>query len=222
MIDKSLPHLCAELSAIAYGLPTMLALEPLGMTWVQTFQSDTTQAYLCGDGYTVFLAWRGTDEVGDVIHDARYVKTDFTAGGRVHKGFLAAFDDLWLEIWGGLLELDSRLPLVITGHSLGGALAILSAAIVQPESVHVFGCPRVGNGRFVKLLAGIPITRWEARRDLVTCIPPPVSPLQAAYALGCRRLPTLYRHAGVARRCDSSGHAMDGYRRAMAAREAGE
>jgi hypothetical protein len=72
--------------------------------------------------------------------------------GKVHAGFFDAFSSIRQK----LLEhplLQGPRPIFITGHSLGGALAILgaiySAQLKMPlHSVYTFGQPRVGNAEF--------------------------------------------------------------------------
>ncbi len=224
----STPLLCAELSNLAYGgvsWPTTEALlDGLGMTWWQPLDREGSQALLTGDGTRVIVAFRGTDELVDWLRDARYVKTPFPFG-RVHKGFLHAFNKVWSAVLESLDRVNSDLPRIYTGHSLGAAMALLAASVRPPASrsgtegrpaeVHVFGCPRVGNGDFVASLHETPVDRWESHFDPVTLVPLPTSPVQIAYSLINWRKPTLYRHAGRRRALSSWGHSMTGRLEAM-------
>ena len=215
MTELSVPQRCAALSALAYGRSGLGDVAPLGFSWCMPYARGATQALLAGDGRVVYAAFRGTDEPKDVLADLRYVKTPFPGGGRVHKGFNAALNPIWPVISSALDSLDPTLPRIYTGHSLGGAMAMLVAALRPAAEVHVFGCPRVGNGAFVEALADVAVTRYEARCDLVPWAPPPTSPVQITYSLINRRWPTLYRHAGRRVRVSALGHGMAGYELAM-------
>lgn len=100
----------------------------------------------------VVLAFSGVDPVvwRDLITAVALSHTYLDT----HKGFQTAFE----AAKGWVMEaLESRSPLnrpfFITGHSLGGALAVLAAehchdAHLSPSAVYAFGMPRVGGSRF--------------------------------------------------------------------------
>ncbi|MEO7256100.1 MAG: lipase family protein [Casimicrobium sp.] len=100
----------------------------------------------------VLVAHRGTDVAADWCTDANFGVRGGPTGSSVHAGFM--------ETWSSFShELDTflrgRNPSIVhcVGHSLGGALATLTAAycrqrgIGQPE-LYTFGSPRVGLTRF--------------------------------------------------------------------------
>jgi predicted lipase len=81
--------------------------------------------------------------------------TDFAAAGvgaRFHKGFIVALGSVWDPLLAAVeAELKrSERPLWITGHSLGGALALLAAWLFQRKflsvhQVYTYGAPMIGN-----------------------------------------------------------------------------
>ncbi len=82
---------------------------------------------------------------------------------------------------GALAEItpDLSLPargwrLLITGHSLGAALATLLASQHQPTALYTFGSPRVGDTRFVETLQSVDNHRYVDCCDIVTRVPLPV------------------------------------------------
>lgn len=96
------------------------------------------------------IGFPGTASLTDMLTDAKIRKQAWSTG-KVHRGFLNA----WRSV---VDQIENRVPygarLIIYGHSLGGALATLCAAELEPhydiEAVYTFGSPRVGNGAFAE------------------------------------------------------------------------
>jgi triacylglycerol lipase len=113
------------------------------------------------------VALRGTMNLYETIADAVFVQGAvppdwFNPGGvkdvRAHFGFLFIYAFLVDQIKHALKDLNTTAGFV-TGHSLGGALAILAAAtigtVISPSKgidgsiqMYNFGGPRIGNNRF--------------------------------------------------------------------------
>lgn len=214
------PLLCAHLSSLAYKNVTLEDLKPFGMTWIQVVENGASYAFLCGDGRRIFIAYRGTDDTQDWKWDFKFIKTAFPDGGRVHRGFKMAHDKIWPAIKSHLDKLYPTLPIITTGHSLGAAMAQLTATHLcelgrAPEQCHTFGGPKVGNKDFVSLIR-CPVDRWEAFLDPVTMIPFRWGPIQAIWALAHGRAPTMFDWPeGAQHDVDSWFHSMDGYLEAM-------
>lgn len=156
----------AELSLLAYNEPgfvkkTLEDLE-LGLTVKPLLNGKSTQGFIVeGSGFTI-VAFRGTEffllgrdlrtlrgAVTDALTDAQaiLVKAPAPARGRVHLGFRRALDEVFDQLSG--LH-DSDRAVWLTGHSLGGALAILAAArLPKVQGVYTFGTPNVGDADFV-------------------------------------------------------------------------
>lgn len=93
------------------------------------------------------LAFRGSDRPLDWLINATAIPVP-TRAGLCHAGFAAAHASLWRQI---KKDLNRDKPLLITGHSLGGALAEISAALVKDfDTVWMitFGKPNVFLKRF--------------------------------------------------------------------------
>ena len=99
-----------------------LKLKGGGFRLIQIFNSDATdtQAFLAANGDFAVLAFRGTEvkKKKDVLTDLRATQIASIEGG-VHKGFQGAYDSVKDEIEKNLATLDEKLPIYITGHSLG-------------------------------------------------------------------------------------------------------
>ncbi|CAN5373288.1 hypothetical protein BH10PSE14_BH10PSE14_04860 [soil metagenome] len=122
-----------------------------------------------------FVAFRGTqaDDRGDLIDDAQFMPRPWPGAGRVHRGFWRAYDSLRVPIDDWLAEQPSGL-LIVTGHSLGAALATLMAGLDPAAELVTFGAPRVGGRAFARAFAGRAVRRYVGCYDFVTNLPPPI------------------------------------------------
>lgn len=155
-------------------------LEGGGFKLIKTFNSrDTdTQAFLAANDDFAVLAFRGT-EVAKVVD----MKIDATAGmlatiqGEVHKGFASAYASVEKEIE-NQIKILKDIPLYITGHSLGAALATVCTQRLEHTlafqdriaACYTFGSPRVGDSHF-DMEFKAPIYRVVNTTDIVTVIP---------------------------------------------------
>lgn len=118
------------------------------------------------------LVFRGT-ELGwrNYAIDADMGLAGFSREPAIHRGFLRAIDSIWPSLQDALAA-HVHLPLFISGHSLGGALAVLAGARLTPRAVYTFGCPRVGNAAYAATLQHLPVYRVVHGADGVTRVPP--------------------------------------------------
>lgn len=166
-------------------------LEEAGFVLDETFNNGGSQGFLChrqGNADTRgmrILAFRGTEQ------NFKDFKTDLKAhlipihggGGQelVHAGFQDGFDSIRAEVEESLKQ-NEDLPLYITGHSLGAALATLATWHIASSSLgacYTFGGPRVGNLALERRFK-TPIYRVVNAADLVPRVPPAYLPLLIA------------------------------------------
>ena len=87
------------------------------------------------------LCFRGTQQIRDWLFNLSAIPVPY-AGRLCHGGFVAAHASVWGKI---KKEIDPKKKLLITGHSLGGALAELSVAKLYKTHPHIslvtFGKP---------------------------------------------------------------------------------
>jgi predicted lipase len=123
-------------------------------------------------------------QIRSKIHQTygKHRRTDRHAQGQVHKGFWKALQAVWVDLCTVLAQVrDRQQPIYITGHSLGGALAILAAAqLVQAghpvQGVYTYGAPRVGNRKFRQQFnqhLQDRTFRLVNDEDIVPCLPAP-------------------------------------------------
>ena len=139
----------------------------------------TTRAYLATSADLAVLVFRGTDSLADwgVDLSAERVQMPGAAAGvRVHSGFLRAFQADREAIADAVATyVAPDLGLYITGHSLGGALAQLAAALLDRDTLaacYTFGSPRVATLAFDRLVKA-PHYRVVNGWDLVPGVPQP-------------------------------------------------
>lgn len=127
----------------------------------------------------LIIAFRGTEfEIADWINNIDAKLTSYPPYGNVHNGFLNSIEsicDLILESTEKLLRKNLVNKIYITGHSKGGALAILMATkmpkrLVDKICVITFGSPRVGDDDFCKNY-NYKAFRYESFLDLVPHLP---------------------------------------------------
>ena len=185
----SIPALSVEFARLAYvhgedGGPELArlgeALALVGFEAPTLFGGAQTDTHGFGalrpaDGL-VILAFRGTEpeELTDIATDLDASMTPWSeSAGNVHEGFARAARSVlpsvttWLQTTQG-----GRTGLVLTGHSLGAAIATLVASVCRPNDLITIGCPRLGDADFAATLGEVEVTRFVDCCDLVTELPP--------------------------------------------------
>lgn len=150
---------CAHASALAYVAETRLdeatdLARKWGLVKYKALSADPHFALLLSAPDRLILAFRGTTKSAHWMTNLN-IALKRTPWGRVHRGFWEATHRFRPEPF-SLIEVLSReqRPVSITGHSLGGALAVLTSAMIEwlgegeVSDVITFGQPAVGLGRF--------------------------------------------------------------------------
>ena len=152
-------------------------LEMLKYEIKETFDVDGTQAILIENDKHLVLAFRGTESssIKDIKTDLKAVVSRCETGGHIHTGFKEAFEKVRRDIEKTLNNPNLRhKSLLITGHSLGGALATIAAKkITHPggnAACYTFGSPRVGDEEWISNIK-TPLYRLVNSADCVTMLP---------------------------------------------------
>ncbi len=169
---------------------------------IANWNAPGTQAFFATADDFAILAFRGTeiDDPADahsdldilLVHEPDYKGASTSHMGHlsllahlfslpclVHRGFQSALNSVWDQVHTELSDYRNQRPnseICITGHSLGGALALLTySRLADPGiSAYTIGCPRVGNGLFRDRVAASPGKghyRCVNFNDLVTHVP---------------------------------------------------
>jgi hypothetical protein len=129
-----------------------------------------TFSYACSDPSTLILAFRGSVNSENWKKNGKYELIDFPYAPQsnrlhvqVHTGFLESYQELRDNLRSALkthmsLKGMSFTKFMFTGHSLGGAMAVIASLDLsdmyskQNVGVITYGSPRIGNQNFSDLL----------------------------------------------------------------------
>lgn len=128
----------------------------------------------------MLVSFRGSKTLQDWIRDFRFAPIVLRAHpqlGPCHDGFLRGVE----SVIGPILNATIGKKVYIDGHSLGGALAVGTAALFtlagRPvETVVTFGAPRFGMAPFVSLLKPVTVRQYRNGNDPVPDLPLSVAP----------------------------------------------
>jgi hypothetical protein len=192
--------LCAEAARLAYKRfessanavrDIETALGYADFEQVEFFDQQGIQAFAAASAAraTTLVAFRGTTRaLDDILTDFKTWPKNWCTGGKVHAGFCDAFEQHRAKLSSWLAAHPGKC--LITGHSLGGALAALAASVFKPARLITYGAPRVGDNAFSATLAGVATERYVNCCDIIARVPPQF--------LG-------YRHGGVLHYIDHTG-----------------
>ena len=136
-----------------------------------------TQAILIRSQDIAVLAFRGSEpnKVDWLYTDADAKFVTLPEGeGKIHRGFYESFLSVKRELEHAIDRLPADLPLYVTGHSLGGALANVAGMELEKTrhlaAIYSFGSPRVGNDVWASRMK-VPHYRTVNGRDIVPLLP---------------------------------------------------
>lgn len=161
--------IASDLAYLPEGEAAKQFREALGLD-ARLLSAGNTQVYIAQNDKHIVVAFRGTEMPNSleglkdclltdalnllVVPEGR-LGTDLAAAGvgaRFHKGFVTALADIWDPLLPAVEEslARSERPLWVTGHSLGGALALLASwlfhrKMISVHQIYTFGAPMIGN-----------------------------------------------------------------------------
>ncbi len=121
-----------------------------------------TQGFVVGDRGKIIVAFRGSEKkLRDWQTNFSFAREKWTKAkplGAVHDGFADAFYRIRPQLLERIEALrDRNQPVWFTGHSLGGALAVMAATTLELHDekvrfagLYTFGQPRVGDFAFAR------------------------------------------------------------------------
>jgi triacylglycerol lipase len=179
--DLSVGVFLAQASSVAYWPDDKVRkwTQDAGFSKAVVFDSGNIQGYWCVAEDLAMLAFRGTGNVRQWLRDARFFPVE-DEWGSIHIGFRDGVMNVAsvLADFGGAVK--SCKHVWLTGHSLGGALAVVAAMRLKSGAnispfLYTYGQPAVGlNGFAERFSVELPQRFWRFvnQSDIVTRVPP--------------------------------------------------
>lgn len=160
-LDLNLAFKCVELAWLVYQAPetaSALATQQFGYEFHHHLSRRQARdhAFVVRDAQHTIVAFRGSDQIVDWLTNLRAWATP-TPWGHVHRGYYEVAGSLSEELAGILAADPLRRPVVLTGHSMGGALAVLAGVMLTDlphAGIYTFGQPQVGRRNFSEAFRG--------------------------------------------------------------------
>jgi triacylglycerol lipase len=124
---------------------------------------------------SMIISVRGTSNLDNAFVDLNYtLRADNHTGIQLHTGFLQSAANLYREI---KPKIKDGYTVHVTGHSLGGAVALILAMHLYVDGLKVgdvvtFGQPKVTNRSGAAKFENLNVIRLVAEHDMVPIMPP--------------------------------------------------
>ncbi|MGF6095050.1 lipase family protein [Pseudomonas sp. 18175] len=146
----------------------------------EEFGTDT-QAFITHHEEIILIAVRGTVSPADGLRDANAHQVAFAEGvGKAHEGFYQAYRAMLDFVRQYLDQFYAGQRVIICGHSLGGAIALLLAEGLRrtPDRkynilLYTYGAPRAADAEFTAGAATLVHHRIVNHNDPVPSVPAP-------------------------------------------------
>jgi len=184
-MNAHMAHHLAECSQAAFMEPgdAKRAYENLGYNEVDFIHNPetSTECFLVHGNTQSVLAFRGSEDVRDWITNFTFKlrPVKYFYGGMAHLGFMNSVASVFTELSMKIRHIQK--PFYVTGHSLGGGLAVIASGAIRAQglpinAVYVYGAPRAyGRTGAKKYDMYIPNTyRFEIAGDLIARMPKPI------------------------------------------------
>ena len=160
--------------------------EKTNLKFYTFYNIDDAEAGIYYNDDLIVVVFCGTSlsDIKDILCDLNifHEKVDY---GNIHKGFFEYYKKLRKTVFQDLLKLkrEKNRKIIWTGHSMGGALAVIFCSIFREGIVYTFGSPKTGDAKFAEFCNNNLIHfRIYNENDLIPKLPP---------------INFLYEHSGI-------------------------
>lgn len=182
-------------SELAYSPAAKVQAQALawGFSGCEFVEKKAAQGFLAWTEDLAMVTFRGTESASDWMSNLNVTTRTIPGVGPVHAGFLGQFQALQPELE-RLLQPRPKLPLLVTGHSLGGGIAVLAAitwaSTRSVRALYTYGQPAVAKGNAASIIGTTLTERYHRLVNDADIVP---------------RVPPGYRHAGHLLHFDGQG-----------------
>ncbi len=133
-------------------------------------KADNIKFYIFSKKRELIIVFEGTNNLASIQTDLDLKEVAFLNNkkSRVHNGYFSEAKAAYEKL---SPYLNKEKKIIIIGHSLGGAVGHLLAALLYKQAYHVqlytFGAPPVGNEDFVSMIKDLPHKRYTHVFDLI-------------------------------------------------------
>lgn len=141
------------------------------------YDETETQAFITHSDKFVLISVRGTQELWDFVADIDARQVLFEEGdGQAHRAFYKGFAAAKVFVERYLESFYSNQTLIICGHSLGGAIALLLSVWLKENwskdiQLYTFGSPRAADRTFVQGATALAHHRLVNHNDPIPGVP---------------------------------------------------
>ena len=141
-------------------------------------ESDNAEAWMFFTPEATVISCRGTEpsQLKDITADLKFWRIDPAGTGeKIHSGFWSEAFSLFPKVIKNLP--DDEKPIAVTGHSLGGAMAVIMTGFLlksgyNVKELYTYGQPRVGNRQFCeRIQRDCDWQRFVNNNDIVPRVP---------------------------------------------------
>lgn len=179
--DWPAAEVLASVSKLSYLRPIEAerSYRALGFRRTRPFHYKSLGGYVVSEDDVAVVAFQGTDDLSEWIVNLDSLSY-YTPHGDMHEGYHRAYQHLKPQVL-KLLEESQARKIWITGHSLGGALALICAydliteEKIQPHGLMTFGQPMVADKYLAHHMDHLLLGRYVHfvnEQDIVPRLPP--------------------------------------------------
>ena len=146
----------------------------------------------------LWITFRGSKKIFDWVKDFSISQKNIDKDTMIHSGFTYLYNEVKPQILDTIKDFDKSQNIVVSGHSLGGSIALITAVELLKEDfnnvvVYTMASPRVGN----KELADIVNEKMVHYRIVNDSDIIPTFPLAVVPNMDDYKNPYLYYHNGI-------------------------
>lgn len=174
---------CAKLSDISYSdkVDELESFHTMKSRFKRIIfiENASVSCFVFKNTSSMYIVFRGVDSLNDIATCMNYKLKRFDNNNSlIHEGYLEAYNSIKDYIMRAVQDQNIK-HLTFVGHSMGGALSVLSAYDVKKYvgnksiSCVTFGCPPVGNITFANNFYNNIYRSFRVTNDhdLIPCIP---------------------------------------------------